>query len=612
MMKTKGKTLTALITAFVLITALFIPVSAVNYGEENQSKPTKIYAQKFSDVASGHWAFSYVGEMVERGVLDGYPDGRFYPENMVTRAEFAKIMTVTAGLSIYTYVEKYFNDTAASDWYTPYINAAKSYLSGYTTADGNYYYPNQPALREDIAVALVKLKGYDTAGADESVLTTMFTDTDSISSEAKKYVATAVNRGLVSGYDDRTFRGQESITRAEAAAMLWRAYQYGNDNKQFDNYATAVPTATPFTSDDNEWKPGDPEPTAKPTATPTEKPTPTPTAKPTEKPTPEPTVKPTATPEPTPTPEPEKPYIVKTINGVKGYCYWMTHDWNGNNTFIYSKNIISKYDMTNDELTEYFDCNNIYIMEDTHEVLFEDPGTENGNYYKDFSVSQILYDNFRNRLYIRVSANKLTDIGGLEDEDCSSYEGHFLFYIDSDFKPSIALSKYGYVARDIQKDGLHISSGATDELLDPDTFEKIIRLPETPDSDMRAYRISDNEIYRLSKTYDYHDSTYQKYDFNSRSWIDIRSVGRANLAGMNSSNFYICDKDKNQIIRCDLNGNLSVLCNLDDIKITDMKPLGIDDTSCSPNDKFIVSDDEKTIIFVDDRDDSIRVIKANN
>ena len=95
----------------------------------------------------------------------------------------------------------------------------------------NYFRPNNYALREDIAVALVKLKGYDTKNTNQNILQTMFSDYDSISESAKPYVATAVDRGLVSGYDDGTFKGQDSITRAEAAAMLWRAYQYGNDNK---------------------------------------------------------------------------------------------------------------------------------------------------------------------------------------------------------------------------------------------------------------------------------------------------------------------------------------------------------------------------------------------
>lgn len=44
----------------------------------------------------------------------------------------------------------------------PYIETAKSYLNGYTLSDGTFsYHPNAPATREDIVVAMVKLKGFD-------------------------------------------------------------------------------------------------------------------------------------------------------------------------------------------------------------------------------------------------------------------------------------------------------------------------------------------------------------------------------------------------------------------------------------------------------------------
>ena len=281
----KTKIISTILAASIAFAA-FTPALAVEYGAETKNQPDKVYSQTFTDVSQGHWAFSYIGEMVSRGVLAGYPDGKFRPDNTVTRAEFAKIMTVAAGLSISDSSHTYFEDTAINAWYTPYINAARNYLSGYVTASGSYYMPDQPALREDIAAALVKLKGYDTFGADESILSAMFSDVSSISDGARKYVTTAIEKGLVSGYDDGAFRGQSSITRAEAAAMLWRAYQYGNGNKQFD-VAVSTPAPTPTIA-----------PTPVPTPAPTIAPTPVPTVAPTPTPTPEPI----PIPEPTPTP----------------------------------------------------------------------------------------------------------------------------------------------------------------------------------------------------------------------------------------------------------------------------------------------------------------------
>ena len=99
-------------------------VSAVEYGEEYTNKPTKAYSQKFNDEPTSHWAFSYVGEMTERGVVSGYPNGNFYPDNNVTRAEFARIMTSASGLPISTPQTRDFSDVATDAWYAPYIHAA--------------------------------------------------------------------------------------------------------------------------------------------------------------------------------------------------------------------------------------------------------------------------------------------------------------------------------------------------------------------------------------------------------------------------------------------------------------------------------------------------------
>jgi hypothetical protein len=596
MMKTKGKTLTALITAFALITALFIPVSAVNYGEENQNKPTKTYTQKFGDVASGHWAFSYVGEMVERGVLDGYPDGRFYPENTVTRAEFAKIMAVTAGLSINTsYIEKYFNDTAASDWYTPYINAAKSYLSGYSTANGNYYYPNQPALREDIAVALVKLKGYDTAGADESILSTMFTDVSSISSDAKRYIATAIERGLVSGYDDRTFRGQESITRAEAAAMLWRAYQYGNDNKQFD--AAPTPTTTPIEEDDD-WKLGDPEPTQKPvvTASPTAKPT----AKPTEKPTPSPTVKPTATPEPTPTPEPEKPYVIDTVTKANISNTWnmMTSD-NDGNLYYYDKDddAVYKIDMNSEKKTMLLDVSNLELREDgkfDDEVTVDttptpEPAEENLSnfeegeqenpiieHYKNFSVDRLYYDETTDGLILTGYFENITDYYGLNDKKVHHY----------------ATIKVADTCSVCSKD----------EVGSPLALEGY--------NDELGFKItSGSNRYKFSKHISSDSGELRRYDFVSDDWEFLRySKPVGSRMGYYNSSFYVWNDD-GTITKCELNTKLTKLSidtstNVDVLDFQSIpKPSHYYDEATQ-----IFLNDENTIYFYDTRG-SIRVIK---
>lgn len=90
----------------------------------------------------------------------------------------------------------------------------------FTSDVADEYRPDEIAKREDVATALVKLKGYK---VNENDLTAVFTDASEISESNKKYVAAAVENGLLDGFEDDTFRGGEGITRAQAAAVISRA-----------------------------------------------------------------------------------------------------------------------------------------------------------------------------------------------------------------------------------------------------------------------------------------------------------------------------------------------------------------------------------------------------
>jgi len=188
---------------------------------------------KFSDVPSDFWAYDAIDDMSKRGVLGGYPDGMFRPERTVTRAELAKIMVLAAGLPLERVDKTSFADVKPTDWHAPFVEAAKFYLNGYALPDGSLVFdPDAPALREDVTVAIVKLKGYDeTRFPDFSLIEAMFADHDGISAYAKNYVAIAVESKLVSGFPDGTFRAQMPVNRAQAAAMLYRAFLFGSDTK---------------------------------------------------------------------------------------------------------------------------------------------------------------------------------------------------------------------------------------------------------------------------------------------------------------------------------------------------------------------------------------------
>lgn len=223
------------------------PADPFQYGGDIDPNADRLAESQFSDVSNDYWAAAAIQALSDRNVITGYPDGKFRPEKVVTRAEFAKIMVLAAGLKPEKTASTSFSDIKPSEWHTPFIEAAKDYLSGYSLPSGKLTFtPEAPALREDIAVAIVKLKGYNKSRlADRSVIKAMFKDYEGISEYAKDYVALAVETKLVSGFPDDTFRAQKPITRAQAAAMLYRAYQFGDDNKNEQAVKIEVPDA-PF------------------------------------------------------------------------------------------------------------------------------------------------------------------------------------------------------------------------------------------------------------------------------------------------------------------------------------------------------------------------------
>lgn len=343
------------LTLIILTFCLFITTSAyaVEYGKELENMPERTYEQTFSDVPTTHWAFEYISELVNDKVLSGYPDGQFRPNNNVTRAEFAKIMISASGIQVRPATATSFEDVAITDWYCPYIESAKEFLTGFQYGGSAMYLPTKAAIREDIAVALVKLKGYDVSVADLGMIQTMFSDYDSISESAKRYVAVAVERGLVSGYDDGTFRGQKSITRAEAATLIWRANQYGSDNKILGSDTTEI-VSTPMPVQ-------------------------------THAPTPEPTVEPI--PEPTPTP---KPYKIDKLADAKITDNSLTTLYN--NSIYYADELnccIYKIDTTTGESEVYCDTSDLILGESQNNNVVE---------YSNYKPVQVYYDKTNSKL----------------------------------------------------------------------------------------------------------------------------------------------------------------------------------------------------------------------
>lgn len=181
----------------------------------------------FTDVPTSHWAYEAITGMAGKGIILGFPDGTFKPEKEVSRAEFAAIMVRALNLDTGNLPRTpTFTDVPKDNWAFKYVESAKNYLTGYEMVDKTYMYMGEEdAVREDIAVALVRAKEWQNDTI--TIQDTVFKDSASISEDLKKYVLIAKQKGLVDGYPDGTFRPHATLTRAEAAKLIWQIVNKG-------------------------------------------------------------------------------------------------------------------------------------------------------------------------------------------------------------------------------------------------------------------------------------------------------------------------------------------------------------------------------------------------
>lgn len=165
-----------------------------------------------SDIA-GHWAEDVITQWENAGMISGYEDGTFRPNNSVTRAEFVIMMNNALGLTETGEVS--FSDVQPGNWFynAVAVAVAAGYCSGYE--DGTFK-PSATITRAEAAVMIANAAGLtqDATGAAAF--------TDSIPAWAQGSVGAVVNAGFMSGYPDGTFAANQSITRAEAVSSLNR------------------------------------------------------------------------------------------------------------------------------------------------------------------------------------------------------------------------------------------------------------------------------------------------------------------------------------------------------------------------------------------------------
>ena len=153
-------------------------------------------------------------ELSKIGVINGRSENTFAPNDKVTRAELAAMLSRALELSG---GQSSFADVPADAWYYGSVSAAASagMIDGFE--DGTFK-PDGLVTNEQLAAVMVKY--LVAVGANTSDAAMPYGDT--ISEWAQDYVRIAAAFGSTLSYEDNTFRGQEAVTRGDCAVILHR------------------------------------------------------------------------------------------------------------------------------------------------------------------------------------------------------------------------------------------------------------------------------------------------------------------------------------------------------------------------------------------------------
>lgn len=181
--------------------------------------------ETFTDIKT-HWSRAYVEDMASRLIVQGAGDAKFNPDKAITRAEFASIITKAFGLHLPAIGDiSAFSDIRENDWHAQTVTIAASFglVQGYE--DGTFR-PNQTITRTEAMAILVRAMTYTIlAGNAEDVeaerVLASFADTNEIPGWGRGITAAAVEAGIVQG-SGGLLRPNALVTRAETAAMTAR------------------------------------------------------------------------------------------------------------------------------------------------------------------------------------------------------------------------------------------------------------------------------------------------------------------------------------------------------------------------------------------------------
>ena len=196
-----------------------------------------------------NWSKDAMEFAVKNNFITGVSEDKIAPKAALTRAQLAAILSraMKTGAGDVSVLDN-FTDADKNAWYAG--SMAKAVELNILYGDGDSIYPDRPVTRQELFAILVR--AFSVTGGDESTLAS-YNDAGSISSWAKAAISAMIAQGYASGYEDKTLRPAQQVTREEFAQLLYRMQEFysssdSSDNKTETKTDEAIKTNTKKTS----------------------------------------------------------------------------------------------------------------------------------------------------------------------------------------------------------------------------------------------------------------------------------------------------------------------------------------------------------------------------
>lgn len=186
------------------------------------STPTTPITQvAFKDVSANYWAQTFIQELASRNIIKGFPDGSFRPNDPVTRAQFAALLSQAMNKQTVR-SSATFTDVSSTNWAATAIQKAYTtgFMSGYSATT---FRPNENISRVQILVSLANGLGYAPTKPANTTLQ-LYSDATTVPAYARNSVAAATENRMVVNYPNlKLLNPNQPATRAEVAAFIYQA-----------------------------------------------------------------------------------------------------------------------------------------------------------------------------------------------------------------------------------------------------------------------------------------------------------------------------------------------------------------------------------------------------